>query len=332
MEKLEAHNAEPDEAFHQGDAPRAPMDFFTPVVPDEKLHPSFRILRLQPRYSPARDLMAAMMRFYEDRDGNFVEQFQTTAFDARLWEAYLFAGFVELGYAPAPELAVPDFIFWGPAGVIGIEATSVNPAEAGDPVPLPQDSAQLLAYMENYIPIRLARVLKRKLEKKEPYWEKPEMNGVPFVIAVQDFHIPGAMRMIAPAMSDYAFGVRHNLENGKPERIKEHVWGKLREVSSFFSHPKAENASAIIVNSQGTLPKFNRLGFSAEFGDRRVRMIRTGVTQGEREAEPFVQIVHAPSYNESWVEGMTIFHNPRALPSVPMMVRHRSPESLALRA
>jgi hypothetical protein len=114
-------------------------------------------------------------------------------------------------------------------------------------------------------------------------------------------------------MSDYAFGVRHNLENGKPERIKEHVWGKLREVSSFFSLPKAENVSAIIVNSQGTLPKFNRLGFSAEFGDRRVRMIRTGVTQGEREAEPFVQIVHAPSYNESWVEGMTIFHNPRAL-------------------
>jgi large subunit ribosomal protein L30 len=33
-------------------------------------------------YSPARELIKAMMRFYEDADGNFVEQFQTTAFDA----------------------------------------------------------------------------------------------------------------------------------------------------------------------------------------------------------------------------------------------------------
>lgn len=321
MGKLESHNAEPDEVFHQGDAEGPPVDFFAPVVANEKLHPSFRILCAQPRYSPARELMAAMMRFYEDNDGNFVEQFQTTAFDARLWEVYLFAAFVELGYAPAPHLAIPDFLFWGPEGSIGIEATSVNPAEAGDPVAVPQDSAQLLAYMENYIPIRLARVLKRKLEKKAPYWERPEMNGIPFLIAVQDFHIPGAMRMIAAGMSDYAFGVRHGLGDGKPERIKEHIWGKLREASGFFSLPKAENVSAIIVNSQGTLPKFNRLGFVAEFGDRRVRMIRTGVTQGEQVAAPFVHVVHEPGYGETWVEGMTVFHNPHALiPLSPQMV------------
>jgi len=40
-----------------------------------------------------------MMRFYEDTDGNFVEQFQTTAFDACIWELYLFATFTELGYS-----------------------------------------------------------------------------------------------------------------------------------------------------------------------------------------------------------------------------------------
>jgi hypothetical protein len=34
--------------------------------------------------------------------------------DARLWELYLFATFAELGYAPALELAIPDFIFLGP--------------------------------------------------------------------------------------------------------------------------------------------------------------------------------------------------------------------------
>jgi hypothetical protein len=318
FKRMEDRNEEPDEAFHQGDAPGAPTDFFTPLVPRERLQSAFRILSFQPRYSPARELIKAMMRFYEDMDGNFVEQFQTVAFDARLWELYLFATFAELGYAPAPDLAVPDFIFWGPAGSVGIEATSVNPREVGEAEPLPANPEQLLAYMENYIPIRLSRVLKRKLEKKNPYWEKPEMQDIPFIVAVQDFHFPGAMRMITPATSDYVFGVRHSLDSeARVERIEEHVWGNLREKSGFFFLPKAENISAVIVNSQGTLPKFNRLGYLAEFGDKRVRMVRSGVAQFEQGTKPFVQEVHEPGSSESWVEGMTVFHNPRALIELP---------------
>jgi hypothetical protein len=54
---------------------------------------------IEERYSPARELIEAMMCFYDDTDGNFVEQFQTTAFDARIWELYIFAAFTELGYA-----------------------------------------------------------------------------------------------------------------------------------------------------------------------------------------------------------------------------------------
>jgi ribosomal protein L30 len=307
MERMELHNEEPDEAFHQGDAPGAATDFLTPVVPMERLHRGFRILRSEARYSPARDIIAAMMRFYEDMDGNFIEQFQTTAFDARLWELYLFAAFAELGYAPAPELAIPDFVFWGPDGALGIEATSVNPGAA---VPLPATAQELLAYIENYVPIRLGRVLRRKLEHPSPYWERPEMEGIPFVIAVQDFHIPGAMRFISAATSDYVFGLRHKLEDGSPELIDEHVWGELRETG-------AENVSAIIVNAQGTLPKFNRLGHLAGFGSKQVQMIRRGVALGGNREIPFLRIVHAPGYTESWVEGMTVFHNPRALIPLP---------------
>ena len=140
------------------------------------------------------------------------------------------------------------------------------------------------------------------------------MEGLPFVIAVQDFHIPGAMRFISPAMSDYVFRVRHDLEDGSPELIDEHVWGDLREQSGFFSSfPGAENVSAVIVNAQGTLPKFNRLGHLAGFGSKRVRMIRRGVALGANQTLPFLRAVHGPRYTESWVEGMTVFHNPGAL-------------------
>lgn len=79
LERLSVLAAAPDAEFHQSDSERAPVDFFTPLVPAERLNPTFHVLTSQERYSPARDLIAAMMRFHEDADGNFIEQFQTTA-------------------------------------------------------------------------------------------------------------------------------------------------------------------------------------------------------------------------------------------------------------
>jgi len=310
FKKLKVWHRKPDEAYYQEDAPGPPTDFFKPIVASEKLNSSFRVLTEQMRYSPARDIIAAMMRFYQDTDGNFVEQFQTTAFDARIWELYLFATFTELGYAPAPELTVPDFIFSSPRGSVGIEATSINPSLTR-PVKPPEDAIEFLAYIENYIPIRLARVLNRKLSKRKPYWNEPEMEGKPFVIAIQDFHSPGMMRMVSGAVSDYVFGVREKLDGGY-EDIEEHVWKNLREKSGFFNFPGAENISAVIVNAQGTLPKFNRMGYLAGFGNRRVRMIRTGAARGVSGPEPFQRHVHDPGYSETWVEGMLVFHNPNA--------------------
>ena len=50
--------------------------------------------------------------------------------------------------------------------------------------------------MENFVPIKLAGVLRKKLEKRNPYCDEPEMEGLPFVLAVQDFSFPGAMQMM----------------------------------------------------------------------------------------------------------------------------------------
>ena len=90
---------------------------------------------------------------------------------------------------------------------------TVNPG--GAPATPADTKEKMLAYIENYIPIRLARSLRNKLDRKKPYWELPEMKGKPFIIAVQDFHAPGAMRAVISAMTEYAFGVRHSFVNGK---------------------------------------------------------------------------------------------------------------------
>jgi hypothetical protein len=333
--EMETHQAQPDESFYQSDDPNPPTDFFTPVIDEARLNPTFKRLVEGIKYSSALGIIKPMMRFYEDTDGNFVEQFQTTAFDARLWELYLFASFVELGYARAPATAVPDFIFTSPFGSLGVEATTINPPNNRESQ-LPDTQEDMKAYLENFIPIKLGRALRRKLEKKSPYWTIPEMDGLPFVLAIQDFHLTGTMRAITQAATDYVFGVRHTVENGKIkiERIDHHVWGKSKERSGFFSLPGSENVSAVIVNPQGTLSKFTRMGYIAGFGDRRVKIIRRGLVRGEHnEDDPrpryFVHDVSDPGFSESWVEGMVVLHNPNArIPLPPPLIDGASHEFL----
>ena len=64
----------------------SPDDPFAPVVPPTKFNPLFGIVANMDRYSPAKQMIREVFSSYKDRDGNFVEQFQTTGFDARIWE------------------------------------------------------------------------------------------------------------------------------------------------------------------------------------------------------------------------------------------------------
>lgn len=319
--------AGPDDAMFQGrdeedeeadgEMP-PPVDFFAPVVPEEQLHPNFRVLLTDPRYSPARGIISAMMRYHTDVDGNFIQQFQTAAFDARIWELYLFATLVELGFARISDLPAPDFVVTSLRGDLGIEATTANPPQDG-PAPVPTTREEAVAHMENYVPIKLARALKKKLRKAQPYWSAEGMENKPFIIALQDFHAPAAMTRITMPATEYVFGVRHSMtEHGrKIEWIDEHRVGDIVEKSGFFKLKDGENVSAVILNPQGTLVKFNRMGLLAGFGDPRVRMVRTGLRRFDGEADPrprpFHEEVHADGYRETWVEGMVVLHNPDAI-------------------
>jgi hypothetical protein len=238
-------------------------------------------------------------------------------------------------YARAPGTAVPDFIFTSPFGSLGIEATTINPPNDGKSQ-LPDTAEEMKTYLENFIPMKLGRALRRKLGKTSPYWTIPEMDGLPFCLAIQDFHHTGTMRAITQAATDYVFGVRHSIEDGemKIERIDHHVWGKSKERSGFFSLPGAENVSAVIVNPQGTLSKFTRMGHIAGFGDQRVKIIRRGLVRGEHNKDDprpryFVHDVSKPDYSESWVEGMVVLHNPNArIPLPPPLIDGASHEFL----
>ena len=113
---LELAAMAPDEEHHQGHARPVPVDFFTPVVRKARLAQDFLTLTEQEGFSPARGIIEPMMRWYEDVDGNFVEQFQTSGFDARMWELYLFAALSEIGFTLDRTHPAPDFVAQGLAG------------------------------------------------------------------------------------------------------------------------------------------------------------------------------------------------------------------------
>jgi hypothetical protein len=158
---LVAHVLSDIDAFRkQGDESGEATDFFRPRVPADRRHPTFRQVAEGKGHRPARSLIEVLMRWYEDRDGNFIEQFQSTGFDARIWELYLWATFVSLGNEVTMPKPSPDFVVCGLGGTFAVEATTLNPSIGPDgkvvETPRPEKPEDLQAYAENYLPIRYA--------------------------------------------------------------------------------------------------------------------------------------------------------------------------------
>ena len=93
------------------------------------------------------------------------------------------------------------------------------------------------------------------------------------------------------------------------------IWGTKKFESGFFNLPDSEHISAVMFNAAGTLSKFNRMGIAAGMGDPNVTVVHTGTRfakDNSAQEERFEQPVTV-DYAEDWVDGLTVFHNPKAL-------------------
>ncbi|OWP20316.1 hypothetical protein CBF90_02045 [Microbacterium sp. AISO3] len=313
-----------DNERRQGDE-KASVDFFAKVAKESKLHERFKYLRDSPSAIAAKRLIEVAMRWYENQDGSYIEQFQTTGFDARVWELYLWAVLREAGHRVEQPKPAPDFLARGIVGDFYVEATTSNPPPANQVVPLPKTEDEIFEYVHNYLPTRFSGPLWAKLNDKG-YWTREGLDlTIPFVIAIQDFHQELSMTWSQSALFEYLYGVRiEDVESdGKVQRVEVPVsrikWGTKDFPSGFFKLPDSEHVSAVAFNAAGTLSKFNRMGIAADMGDpsvtvkhrgRRYSKDNTGV---EVDFEQFV----GPGYEEDWVDGLTVFHNPKALNPLP---------------
>ena len=102
---------------------------FEPLVEESRQHPNFRTI-MRPGNGFALDVLSDWARGFEDRDGKFVEEFQTT-FNSAFWELYLYAVFKKYGLAVDFSHARPDFCI--PESGLVVEAAVASNAKDEEP-------------------------------------------------------------------------------------------------------------------------------------------------------------------------------------------------------
>ncbi len=320
------------------------IDLFADLGKKAKLHPSFVTLRDSPGYKPARRMLRELQQHFDDPDGNFVEQFQTTGFDSRTFEFALFAMFREGGFAIDRSHPRPDFLISRGGVTAAIEAvTASQPSNAGvQPylaLPENQSEAERAEYIKNSIPIRLGSPLFTKLNAK--YWEEPHVAGKPFVIAIEDFHQAGSLASSSTPLTRYLFGQEqqwyHDAE-GKlvitEHQVDVHKNAVKQIPSGFFNLPGAEHISGILFSNTGTIPKFARMGHQGPYRDPDLKMFRMGTCYrhdpNASQAAPFIYEVGDPEAVETWWEG-TVYRTRLPFANRPSSPAQHRPTPLPLR-
>ena len=279
--KLSHYSITGEKVFPQGDRIiKKKFEIFKQVVLGDKLDENFRMLAEGKGYSSAREIMAEIAYSFEDTDGNYIQQFQTTAFDARLWELFVYAFLHENQFSIDRRFPAPDYLCEKHGNTIFLEAVTVNPTQGGGTFQASPETEADREKLADYAAIKFGSALFSKLAKH--YWELEHVKGKPLVLAIADFHQSHSMLWTHPSLWQYLYGMKADQKataggSGLSlRRIVEHTYGDKRIPSGFFFQPECENVSAVLFSNSGTVSKFNRMGKLAGFGDPGVKMTRIG--------------------------------------------------------
>ena len=276
-------------------------------------------------------MLRDLQSHFDDPDGNFVEQFQTTGFDSRTFELFLFAMFRESGHTIDRSNHRPDFMISRDGLTVAIEAVTASPpSNAGVQqylaLPKEQNAYEREEYVKHSVPIRLGSPLYTKLKAK--YWKEPHVAGKPFVIAIEDFHTAGSLTTSSIALTRYLFGLEqqwYHDADGKlviTEKQLDFHKNNVKQISSgFFNLAEAENVSAVLFTNVGTIPKFLRMGHQGPYRNPDLKVLRMGTCfrhdPNATKPDSFLYEVGDPDLIETWRQGTVLIKNPKALNPLP---------------
>lgn len=298
-------------------------------------------------------MLDAAFESFEDTDGNFVEQFQTTGFDARVFELFLHAYFSTLDGVVSRPRQRPDFLITRGALTVAVEATTSNPTQgpgamAGSASMLLdeehllaaqrpglaessgerslEERAEVIARSEHELPIRLGGALRAKLQQR--YWEDTNFAGRPLVFAVEAFHATDSLYFSSAGLAGYLYGTEQSWTHDADGTLRitssprtTHRVGDKVIPSHFFSLPDTEYVSAVLFTNSGTTAKFTRMGYQAGLHRGNLLITRAGFypDPDPNSATPRLldYTLDDPPFLEEWWNGVTVFHNPSARHPLP---------------
>lgn len=297
------------------------MELFTPIVESSRQHPNFRAI-LSPMCGPERNVLDAWATGFEDRDGKFVIEFQTT-FNSSFWELYLNAAFRSLGVAIDYKYPTPDFACKGAGCEFVAEAVVASNADgfAAEWEVKPDDkiTSDRAQGMLEYASIRLANAIDAKLRKyRKTYASLSHVTGRPFIVCLAPFEQPQSFAMGDRALRRvlYAYDMPIYIDRDPNSRI---ILGETRTDRSWkesgaevpfglFNDTRAREISAVIYSNTAT---FGKLGVLAPASPERTAFI-TALRYNDRGLQPNLIRSGGDLYEESLLDGLHVFLNPNA--------------------
>ncbi|MBX9825359.1 MAG: hypothetical protein K2Y27_10225 [Xanthobacteraceae bacterium] len=277
------------------------MDLFNPVVAAEKLHQNFQ-RTLDPTSAGVRAVLSQWAEGFQDRDGKFVREFQTT-YNSSFWELYLFAVLKQLRIAVDFSFGAPDFV----ARDHGLAIEAVIASHAQGDVPEWEKTLEGIADMDLEAAYarsitRLANAITAKSEAfLQRYASLPHMKGRSYIVAVsnygtQDFNMIGDMPMQWLLYDHF----------GRKEVVKPN--GSRIELG-WFNSDRFAHISGVMYSSVATFGKARALGNDqGEFVFHAIRI--------RNNHEPIQIVAKKAEYSESLTDGLRLYVNPYA--AVPL--------------
>ncbi len=294
------------------------MDLFSQQVEVDRQHIYFREL-VSGNHPEKVALLESWARDFQDRDGKFVKEFQTT-FNSAFWELYLHQAFSLLGGQVDMSAPRPDFLVRFPQGLeLVAEATTTSNADGYVPQWQP-DFLQVppLEALLEYQSIRLANALASKIKKyRTAYANLPHVIGKPYVICVAPFEQQWsnslgdrAMRRVllgldVPLLDRATDGTMHVVGAAHTER----AWKPNGAEVNFglFRDDSAAEVSGVLFGPLATFGKLSSVGGNSA----RLALVRAERFDPHSE-NPRIFGGPISGYRESVLDGLHVFVNPNA--------------------
>jgi hypothetical protein len=290
------------------------MDLFTTITSEAEQHHNFRTIIAQNiRFNF--DVLNEWADGFQDRDGKFVKEFQTT-FDSSFWELYLFAVLKHFGMRVDFSVPSPDFLVTTHGGM-NIEVTAALHAQ-GAPAEHSkrriEDIPEDLNEMNRQTMLRIRNSIDTKHKKySKLYASLDHVGNRPFVLAITAFDSPYArlacQRAIEAVLYGYYVDEERFLKEGgslQSQRLTSVRKDNRSEVRlAVFGREEFAWLSAVLFSSCASWGKVRALSTdpNPNIFFEAVRLNASGVI-------PHVVRASKSAYSESLLDGLRVYHNP----------------------